>query len=128
VARIGALLLRAEGQGRFVPASVALRVAPTPPLTRVPGSPPGLVGVALYEGVVVPVLSIGPSRGDMVVCACDGELVAIVGGEAFETGTFESSRDSIEVLEHAGSTYTALDVPALRAAVEQTTPREPWSG
>ncbi len=123
MARIGALLLRAEGEGRFLPASVALRVAPTPPLTRVPGSPPGLVGVALHEGVVVPVLSIGPSRGDMVVCACDGELVALVGGEAFETGIFDTSRNSIEVLEHAGSTYTALDVPALRAAIEQRSGR-----
>jgi hypothetical protein len=115
--RVGALLFRAGGDARFVPASVAVRVAATPPLTQVPGAPPELLGVALHEGGVVPVLSIGPARGDMIVCRTDGELVALMGGERFVTGTFPTSADSLDVLEHDGSRYSLLDVGALCAAI-----------
>jgi hypothetical protein len=127
VGKVGALLLRVGDEGRYVPASVALRVVPTPPVTRVPGGPPELVGVALYEGVVVPVLAIGAARGDMVVCACDGELVALVGSDGFETGIFEASGEWPEVVEHAGLRFSALDVAGLYASVARTVGREPWA-
>ena len=111
--RVGALLFRAGGEARFLPASVAVRVAAIPPLTKVPGAPPDLLGIALHEGGVVPVLSIGPAREEMIVCRSDGELVALLGGERFETGIFPTSADSPDVLEHDGSQYDLLDVGAL---------------
>ncbi len=112
---VGALLFRAGGEARFLPASVTVRVAATPPVTQVPGAPPDLLGIALHEGGVVPVLSIGPARGEMIVCRSDGELVALLGGERFETGIFPTSADSPDILEHDGSRYALLDVSALCA-------------
>jgi hypothetical protein len=126
--RIGALLFVAGGEARFVPAADAVRVAVTPPVTRVPGGPPELMGIALHDGVVVPVLSVGPARGDMVLCNCAGELVAFVGAEAFETGVFETDGDTIEVLVHEGRRFSALDLPALCTTVERAALRDPWSG
>jgi hypothetical protein len=127
VARVGALLFRASGEARFVPASVAVCVAATPPLTQVPGAPADLLGIALHEGGVVPVLSIGPARGDMIVCHADGELVALLGGESFQTGVFSTSGDSPDVLEHDGSRYALLDVGALCAAIGTAARPEPFS-
>jgi hypothetical protein len=127
MARVGALVFRVGDDARFIPASIALRVAAAPPVTRVPGAPPQLLGIALYEGVVVPVLSVGPARGDMVVCTCDGELVALLGGEGFETGVFETEDLSPDVL-HAGRRFALLDVPGLCASVEKAAHREPWAG
>jgi hypothetical protein len=128
VAKVGALLLLVAGEGRFVPASIAVAVASAPPITRVPGGPPGLIGVALHEGVVVPVLSIGPARREMVVCSCNGELVALLGGEGFETGVFETHDAWPDVVQHRGVAFAALDVSGLYAEVERAALREPWTG
>ena len=80
VGRVGGLLLLVDGVLRFVPATVALRVASPPRVTPVPGTPATLIGVTLHEGVVVPVISIGSARTEMVVCQHGGELVGLVGG------------------------------------------------
>jgi hypothetical protein len=119
VPRIGALLFSAGGQPRYVRAALAVRVAPTPPLTRVPGAPPELLGVVLHEGIVVPVLSVGAARRDMIVCVWEGELVAFVGAEEFETGVFEPSAGAAHVVEHRGRRYVELDVVGLCSAVAQ---------
>jgi chemotaxis signal transduction protein len=92
--RRGGLLLRVEGELRFLAASVAVRVAPLPPVEAVPGAPPDLLGIALHEGVVVSVIAIGPRRdangqNTMIVCQHAGELVALVGAEVVEAGTFD---------------------------------------
>jgi hypothetical protein len=114
---LGALLFRARGEARFVPAAIALRVTTTPPVTPVPGAPAGLLGIALHEGGVVPVLEIGPARGEMIVCQSDGELVALLGGEGFVTGVFATAGDGVDVVEHDGRRHALLDVTALCATV-----------
>jgi hypothetical protein len=116
---IGGLLLIAEGGLQFVPATVALRVAPPPRVTPVPGSPPELLGVALYEGTVVPVLAIGSARAQMVVCQHGGELLGLVGGEVVRTGSFVRSGtgDPLSV-DHEGQTVPAIEVGALYARVQ----------
>ncbi|MGH7435053.1 MAG: hypothetical protein ACRENE_05200, partial [Polyangiaceae bacterium] len=101
----------------FVPAAIALRVARTPPVTPVPGAPAGLLGIALHEGGVVPVLEIGPARGDMIVCRSDGELVALLGGEGFVTGVFTTAGDGLDLVEHEGRRHALLDVAALCATI-----------
>ncbi len=127
-AKAAGLLVSVGPEARFIPASIAVRVTPAPPITRVPGSPPELVGVALYEGAVVPVLALGPARADMVVCTWAGETVGLVGGDTFETGTFDVASDSTDAVEHGGRRWATLDVPAMCAAVQSAARRGPWAG
>jgi hypothetical protein len=115
--RRGGVLIRAEAQLYFVPASVAVRIAPPPRVTPVPGAPPGLLGIALHAGSVVPVMTIGPERAEMVVCLEAGELVGVVGGRVVRTGTFDVVTHRPEVVEHEGEQALPLDVHALCAAV-----------
>src|ERR1700678_3554938 len=96
--RRGGVVLRVGGELRFVPAPVAMRVAPAPRLTSVPGAPPELAGIAVHEGAVVPVVAVGEARGDMVVCQHAGELVGIMGGEVVRTGTFDVAPDRPDVV------------------------------
>jgi hypothetical protein len=126
--RAAGVLVRVGPDAHFIPASVAVHVAPAPLITPVPGSPSEFVGVALYEGAIVPVLAVGPARREMVVCRWAGELVGLVGGDAFEAGLFEVAADSPGSIEQAGQRYPVLDVPALCAAVQRAARREPWAG
>jgi chemotaxis signal transduction protein len=82
----GGLVLLVDGQRMFIPATVALKVARIPTITRVPGAPSELLGIALHEGAVVPIIALGPSRSAMVVCTFAGDKVGLVGGEVVETG------------------------------------------
>jgi hypothetical protein len=56
----------------------------------VPGASPELLGIALHEGVVLPVLTVGTARDVMVICLHAGELVGLVGAEVVEAGTFDA--------------------------------------
>jgi hypothetical protein len=114
----GGVVLRVSGELRFVPAGLAMRVAPAPRLTVVPGAPPELAGVAVHEGTVVPVLAISGDRGEMVVCQHAGELVGIVGGEVVRTGTFELIDDRPDVVLVDGEEVRALDVATVYARVQ----------
>jgi chemotaxis signal transduction protein len=118
--RLGGLVVRVAGSLRFVPASVAIEVVPPPRLTAVAGAPRDLLGIALFSGVVIPVLAVGDARVEMIVCQCEGELVGVLGARVVDGGTFETVGD------HAGSPAVAyrdeiamlLDVPALSAGVQ----------
>ncbi len=114
----GGVVLRVEGRLRFIPASVAVRVAPPPRLTPVPGAPPELLGVTLHDGVIVPVIAIGPARGEMVVCQHAGELLGLVGGEIVRTGAFDPASEQPERVLYEGQPATPLDVPAIYAGVQ----------
>jgi hypothetical protein len=116
--RLGGLLLRVDGALRFAPATVALRVVAPPRVTPVPGAPPALLGVALHEGLVVPVVAIGSARGDMVLCQHAGELVGLVGGEVVATGSFARAGGALDRVEHEGETVEPLDVSAIYAQVQ----------
>jgi chemotaxis signal transduction protein len=116
--RVGGLLLRVDGDLRFAPATVALRVVAPPRVTSVPGAPPALLGVALHEGVVVPVIAIGSARGNMLVCQHAGELVGIVGGEVVRTGSFSRTIGSPDCVQHDGRSVEALDVGGIYAQIQ----------
>src|SRR5579862_2015850 len=87
--RRGGLVLRIDGALSFVPSSVAVHVAPPPRVTPMPGAPPELLGVAFHAGVILPVVSVGATRREMVVCQYGGELVGVVGGEVVKSGWFD---------------------------------------
>jgi hypothetical protein len=116
--RRGGVVLRVAVELRFLPASLALRVVRAPRLTPVPGAPPELVGIALHEGVVVPVLAMGEARSDMVVCQHAGELVGVVGGDVMRTGLFDVAPDRSDVVMVDGERVTPLDIATVYARVQ----------
>ncbi len=122
----GGLLLRADGEVFFVPASIALRVAPWPRITPVPGSPPGLFGMAMHEGAVIPVLAIGDARAEMVVVQHAGEVVGLVGAEVVRTGTFAVATGRADSVVHEEQPVRPLDVAAIYARVQSMARAGRW--
>jgi hypothetical protein len=120
------VLLRVEHVYCFVPASVALRVAPTPRVTSFPGAPAELVGVALYEGLIVPVVAIGPQRREMVVCQHAGELLGLVGGEVVQSGSFEVVAGRADCVVYDGQYAQLVDVTAIYGRVLAGVRPGPW--
>jgi chemotaxis signal transduction protein len=114
----GGIVLRVDQALYFVPASAALRIAPAPRVTLVPGGPPDLVGIAMLEGTIVPVVSIGPARAEMVVCQHAGEPVGLIGAEVVRTGVFEVSEGRPEAVVHEGQSVRPLDVATIYARVQ----------
>jgi chemotaxis signal transduction protein len=112
------VLLRVEGQLCFLDASSVVRMAPVPPITGVPGGPPGLLGIALHEGSILPVVSLGASRHPMVVCKHSGELLGLVGAEVVRTGVFDVASGQADAVEYEGRTASSLDLTALYGIVE----------
>ena len=120
-AKRGGVVLRIEGALHFVPASVALAVAPAPQIARVPGAPEALLGVTLHDGDVVPVIAIGTAREALLVCSYLGEKVGLMGASIEATGLYEADGDSIR---HGGETARSLDIAAIYARVQG----EGWAG
>ncbi len=114
----GGLILRASGELRFLPAALAARIAPAPRVTAVPGAPPDLLGIAMHEGTIVPVVAIGLARAEMVVCQHAGELVGLLGGEVVRAGRFESVEGRADLVRVDGELARQLDVGALYARVQ----------
>jgi hypothetical protein len=112
--RRGGILFRVDGTLTFLAAADAVRISSPPRITPVPGGPPELLGVTLYEGAIVPVLSIGSARGEMIVCQYAGEVIGLVGGEIVQAGTFDASHDGVEV---GGVHARTLDLAAIYAQV-----------
>lgn len=134
----GGVFFRVAEQLYFLPATIASKVLPMPGVARVPGAPAELVGVALVEGGMIPVVAIGDldgrasrrppaarSREDgagsaarpradnrpMLVCTYLGERVGLVGLEIVATGRFDSSDPAS--IEHAGVRAAPFDVGAV---------------
>lgn len=117
--RRGGLVLAIGEELRFLPASVALRVAPAPRITSVPGGPAELAGIGVYEGAVLPVISVGAARDDMIVCQHGGELLGIVGGRIVKGGTFDVAAGQPDRVKFDGANVPLLDVAELVALVER---------
>ncbi len=113
----GGVLLTIDGTLAFLPASVAVRVSPSPRVTPVPGGPPELLGVTLHDGLIVPVVAIGSARREMVVCQYAGELIGLVGGEVVHAGTFDAVSDSTDAVEHDGRSARALSLATIYSRV-----------
>lgn len=124
----GGVVFRVAEARYFLPATTASKVLPLPGIARVPGAPVDLVGVALVDGEMVPVVDVGggevpPSRRavtpgrprtdnrPMLLCTCLGERVAIVGLDIVATGLFEALADGSVV--HDGLPAPLFDVGAV---------------
>lgn len=110
-------MLRVDGELRFIPGGVAVRVAPPVKVTAVPGAPPNLLGIAMVEGTVVPVVAIGGARADMIVCQHAGELVGLVGGEVVRAGRFDLADNRADVVVN-GERVRQLDLAQVYARVQ----------
>lgn len=124
----GGVVFRVAEALFFLPATIVSKVLPMPGVARVPGAPEELVGVALVEGEMVPVVAIGElerrrgsrrppgdrPRADnrpMLVCTHLGERVGLVGLEIVATGNFESP--DAEHVVHGGVVIPPFDVAAV---------------
>ena len=116
--------MRLGGTLHFVPASVALAITPAPPIARVPGAPEALLGAALHDGDVVPVLSIGSAHDAMLVCSYLGEKVGLLGAAIVATGLYEVDPEAADAVRHQGETARTLDLAAIYARVHG----EGWAG
>jgi hypothetical protein len=116
--RRGGVVLDAEGTWHFIPASMTLHIGPTPRITAIPGGPPELVGVAIHEGTIVPVVSIGAARGEMVVCQHAGETLGVIGARVVRAGLFAVVPDRAELVQHDGRLVKPLDLGTIYARVQ----------
>jgi chemotaxis signal transduction protein len=126
-ARRGGVLVRVDDALAFVPASVALRVAPAPRVTPVPGAPAELLGVTAYEGIVLAVIAIGTLRREMIVCQHAGELVGLVGAEVVQTGAFDAVAGRSDLVEHRGERAQLVDVSAIYGRVQANVRPGRWA-
>ena len=121
------------GEARYssCPPPIACKVLPMPGVARVPGAPADLVGVALVEGEMVPVVAVGEldrrgsrrppttsrPRADnrpMLVCIVMGERVGLVGLEIVATGFFAPAEP--EGVVHGDAAVPLFDVGRRRGA------------
>jgi hypothetical protein len=109
--------MRVDGSLVYLPAAVALRLAPLPQIARVPGGPKELLGIALHGGEILPILEVGSAREAMVVCTFAGALVGLVGARVIGTGMFDTSADGESVL-HAGETAMPFDLAGVCAQMQ----------
>jgi hypothetical protein len=124
----GGIVLRVEGTLCWLPATTAVKVAPPPRIARVPGAPSELLGVALHEGVILPVIAIGSERGDLVVCSHMGELLGLVGGNVVHAGLLEPVKEHPELVVLKGQRAKLLDVAAIYARVQAGAWAGRWGG
>jgi hypothetical protein len=133
----GGVLVRLNGVLHFVPASVALSITTVPEIARVPGAPETLLGAALHDGEVVPVIAIGDASGvdrpalragspseSMLICSYLGEKVALLGAAVVATGLYDADPEAPDAVRHDGETARTLDLAALYARVQG----EGWAG
>ena len=123
-AKRGGVLLRVGETLYFVPATVALTLAPAPQVARVPGAPSGLLGIALQDGDVLPVMAIGAERGPMLVCSYLGEKIGLVGGVVVGTGLFEVDPEAVDAVRFGVERARSLDLASIYAGVQG----EGWAG
>ncbi len=114
----GGVIVRHEGELRFLPASVVVRIAPCPPISRVPGAPKPLLGIAYTGGEIVPVISIGEGKTRLLVCRYLGEPVGLLGCEIVQTGTFESDPSAEGAVIAQGAPARSLDLAATFASLQ----------
>jgi hypothetical protein len=124
--RRGAVLLRVDGALQFLPASTAVHVGPVPRVTALPGSPPELLGVAIHEGTIVPVVSIGTARAEMIVCQHAGEILGVIGGQVVRTGLFDVVPGQPEKIVHEGEAAEAVDLTTIYARIQASSRPGRW--
>jgi hypothetical protein len=99
------VIVRIEGELRFLSAHSVRRFVPPPTLSDVAGS--GLT-MALVDGQVLAIIALGPRGSALAVCEVGGEQVGLLGADPEAVGFFEA--------DGAGVSYQGRHAPALDVA------------
>jgi len=125
----GGIVFRVHGRPLFLPAELALKVVPRPQIARVPGAPPGLLGLALSDGVILPVLELGAGSSvasAMIVCVHGSEQLGLVGVTDIVSGMFPAS--GADGVIASDTVVPALDLEEIYARVHPVTWGAGWGG
>jgi hypothetical protein len=99
------VVVRVGPELRFLSAHSVRRFVPPPTISDVSGT--GLT-MALVDGQVLAIISVGPRGSAVTVCEVGGELVGLLGVDPEEVGFFES--------QGSGVSFRGKDVPVLDVA------------
>lgn len=124
VRELGGVVVETDTGLFFVPASVALKFVAMPSLLSVPDAPAGLLGVALIDGTVIPVVTLGRARDTMLVCTYLGEPIGIVGHLVVASGTFEAAPDVPGSVRCKAGIARTIDLSQLAASLSKNA----WAG
>jgi hypothetical protein len=102
----------------FTPATNVRIVSEQPTVTAVPSTS---LGMTLIDGHVVPVVTVGQSRGPLLLCDESGDTVALAGLVILSTGTYPLEDGRVVV---GGSPVARLDV-ASRVLAAAGAPQPP---
>lgn len=122
----GGIVFQIDREIFFLPSTVVLKVVSAPTLSRVPGAPPELAGLALVDGEVMLVIDARPvhariapampvrraSMSAMLVCNFFGERVGLLGIDVLATGSFERASYGVRFGEREASLFDASPIVA----------------
>lgn len=109
------VVVRLNGELRFLPAQSVRRFVPLPALSDVAGT--GLT-MALVDGQVLAIIAVGARGTALTVCEVGAELVGLIGADPEAVGFFEADGSDVSF---QGARAAALDVADLvRASVRRT--------
>jgi hypothetical protein len=116
----GGVIVRHDGVLEFLPASVVVHIAACPPVSRVPGAPKPMLGIAYTNGEIVPVVDMcgAPTETPLIVCRVLGEPMGIVGCDVVATGFFESDPSAEGAVIADGAPARSLDLTATFARLQ----------
>lgn len=117
----GGVIVRHAGTLRFLPASVVVRIAACPPISRVPGAPKPMLGIVYTGGEIVPVVAIDEATTvstSLLVCRYLGEPVGIVGCKVVQTGSFDADPTAEGAVIAFGAPARSLDLAATFARLQ----------
>jgi hypothetical protein len=101
------VIVRLNGELRFMSAHSVRRFVPPPTLSDVAGT--GLT-MALVDGQVLAIIAVGPRGSALTICEVGGELVGLLGADPEAVGFFESDGAGVSF---QGERAQALDVAEL---------------
>jgi hypothetical protein len=113
------VIVRLNGQPRFLSAHLVRRFVPPPTLSDVAGT--GLT-MALVDGQVLAIIAVGPRGSALTVCEVGGELIGLLGADPEAVGFFAPDGAGVAF---GGQTASDLDVAELvRASARGTFEQE----
>jgi hypothetical protein len=113
------VIVRLNGQPRFLSAHLVRRFVPPPTLSDVAGT--GLT-MALVDGQVLAIIAVGPRGSALTVCEVGGELIGLLGADPEAVGFFAPDGAGVAF---GGQTAPDLDVAELvRASARGTFEQE----
>jgi hypothetical protein len=116
---VAGVIVRLQGELRFLAAHWVRRFVPPPTLSDVAGT--GLT-MALVDGQVLAIIAVGPRGSALTVCDVGGELVGLLGADPEEVGFFEACAGGVSF---RGNAAMELDVAELvRASARGTFEQE----